>query len=132
MHVESGKTMEAVAQVMADFPTMSLSQVQKKLKHFNRHTVKGCFYKLRADAQATSNMVVKEKLPEKERSGVERMDIRIGIRPLNIGLINGHMIGTLQVSGEGIAFRKANAKKPSGRTLKWDTLHAVMESGLLG
>lgn len=128
MHAESGRTMEAVSKVMADFPTMSLGQVQNKLgKHFNRHTVKGCFYKLRADAQASTT--VKEK--SAERSGVERMDIRIGVKPLDIGLINGHMLGTLQVSTEGIAFRKANAKKPSGRILKWKTLNTVLESGLL-
>lgn len=41
------------------------------------------------------------------------------------------MVGTLSVTGNGFTFVKANAKKPTGRTLSWELLTKLFESGLL-
>lgn len=42
------------------------------------------------------------------------------------------MIGTLNLSQDGVQFIQSNAKKQPDRHLPWETFHNLMVSGLLG
>jgi hypothetical protein len=42
----------------------------------------------------------------------------------------GELLGTLRLESSGLQYRRPNQKKPSDRSLTWDTLDKLMQLGL--
>lgn len=77
------------------------------------------------------NTIKNKAEPVVEENGPYEMELTVPPNGLNVKLKNGHMIGTIEVTGSGLRFIKSNGKKKPERELSWNALTQLQELGII-
>lgn len=139
---------KAIREIVAAQPSITLDNLLRELAKRKIGCTRGLggkvLLQLRRDVghssagpvtEATNDHTDSTRFTHKKPAKVEpfRAQLEIPVSGLQLKLTNGSgMVGTLLLDSHGLAFVRANAKKPSGRKLGWDTLGKVLDTGLFG